>query len=102
MPSKQDPSDGLGEPELADVLVIGSGPIGATFARKLVDAGRKVLMIDVGEQYVTASGNVKSGSDFNQSDETYRRPQEEQRCCPEGHQLVHKVSIDASISCRPH
>jgi choline dehydrogenase-like flavoprotein len=38
--------------EQVDVLIIGSGPIGATFARTLVDAGKKVLMIDVGEQSV--------------------------------------------------
>ena len=35
-----------------DILIVGSGPIGATFARTLVDAGKKVLMIDVGEQSV--------------------------------------------------
>ena len=31
-----------------DVLIIGSGPIGAAYARKLVEAGRKVFMIDAG------------------------------------------------------
>lgn len=35
-----------------DVLVVGSGPIGATYARKLIDAGHKVLMVEAGSQYV--------------------------------------------------
>ena len=33
-----------------DVLVIGSGPVGCTFARKLVKAGKLVLLIDAGSQ----------------------------------------------------
>ena len=35
-----------------DVLIVGSGPIGAVFARRLVAAGVKVLMIDMGGQSV--------------------------------------------------
>lgn len=34
-----------------EVLVVGSGPTGATYARKLVDAGIEVLMIEIGAQY---------------------------------------------------
>jgi pyranose oxidase len=40
----------------ADVFIVGSGPIGATFARKLVEAGRRVLMVEAGPQYSARPG----------------------------------------------
>jgi pyranose oxidase len=33
-----------------DVLIVGAGPIGCVYARKLIESGRKVFMIDAGAQ----------------------------------------------------
>lgn len=43
--------DGRGALE-ADVLIVGSGPIGVVYARTIIDADKsiKVLMVDTGEQ----------------------------------------------------
>ncbi|KAF3223077.1 hypothetical protein TWF679_004275 [Orbilia oligospora] len=42
-----------------DVLIVGSGPIGAIYARKLVEAGHKVLMVDAGAQESEIPGEHK-------------------------------------------
>jgi pyranose oxidase len=40
----------------ADVLIVGSGPIGATYARVLVEAGMEVLLVDAGAQLSPTPG----------------------------------------------
>ncbi len=39
-----------------DVLIAGSGPVGCTFARRLVEAGRTVLMVEAGAQHSARPG----------------------------------------------
>ena len=46
-----------------DVLIMGSGPVGATFARMLVEGNpaKKILMVDLGAQLTAAPGmNAKN------------------------------------------
>lgn len=39
-----------------EVLIVGSGPIGCTFAHELVEGGMKVFMIDAGAQLSSEPG----------------------------------------------
>ncbi|KAL9072184.1 MAG: hypothetical protein Q9157_005196 [Trypethelium eluteriae] len=51
-----------------DVLVVGSGPVGATYARKLVDAGIEVLMVEIGSQENPIPGEHKKNAIAYQKD----------------------------------
>ncbi|KAJ7304641.1 putative pyranose oxidase [Mycena albidolilacea] len=51
-----------------DVFIAGSGPIGATFARCLVDAGYNVLMVELGDQDTRIPGEHKKNEIEYQKD----------------------------------
>ncbi|KAB8224543.1 hypothetical protein BDV33DRAFT_199579 [Aspergillus novoparasiticus] len=45
-----------------DVLIVGSGPIGATYAKILADAGKDVLMVETGTQESKIAGEHKKNA----------------------------------------
>ncbi|KAI1774533.1 hypothetical protein F4818DRAFT_442033 [Hypoxylon cercidicola] len=82
MPSPSLPGDGVlspweqrtkilkdqGRTKKTDVLIVGSGPIGAVYARTLVDNHVQVLMIDMGEQSSKRIGDHHKNSVAVQKD----------------------------------
>ncbi|KAJ7219746.1 putative pyranose oxidase [Mycena rebaudengoi] len=51
-----------------DVFIAGSGPIGATYARLLVDAGYSVVMVEIGDQETQYPGGHKKNEIVYQKD----------------------------------
>ncbi|CAL1708625.1 unnamed protein product [Somion occarium] len=54
-----------------DVFIAGSGPIGATFAKKCVDAGLRVLMTEIGAADSFTSKKEKGATAHSGHDETF-------------------------------
>jgi pyranose oxidase len=55
-------------PNHCDVLIVGSGLVGSTFARLLVEQGARVMMLDVGDFHSRLAGENRKNSWLNQRD----------------------------------
>ncbi|HKJ69379.1 MAG TPA: NAD(P)-binding protein, partial [bacterium] len=73
-----------------DVLIVGSGPVGSTFARKLVEEGRSVHMIDTGAKLSERPGEHLKNSFY------YQRNIDQFASVIRGH--LHSLSIPTSDS----
>ena len=73
------------EKKKVDVLIVGSGPVGCTFARKLHEKGRSVCMIDAGAKLSDVPGWHLKNSFL------YQRNVNEFTGVIEGH--LHKLSV---------
>lgn len=77
-----------------DVLIVGSGPIGATFARLLVEAGRNVIMIDSGKQLSDRPGEHLRNS--------FRYQQEPNMFTDTIMSQLEQYSVPTGLFFRPH
>lgn len=77
-----------------DVLIVGSGLLGAVYARTIYDADRsiRILMIDIGAQYFQRIGSLDSAClHLCQGHEIDWRPQKKQCRHPKGYWTIYKV-----------
>lgn len=76
-----------------DVLIVGSGPLGCTFARKLYEKGRSIFMIDVGAKLSQVPGWHLKNSFL------YQRNVNEFTGVIDGH--LHKLSVPPNRNAVP-
>ena len=87
-----------------DVLVVGSGPVGATFARTLAEGGRQVLMVDAGPRLSARPGeHLKNAFIYQHDVERFGalvRGQLHPLSAPAGHGAApdQLISIEAGVA----
>src|SRR5947209_16678923 len=73
-----------------DVLIVGTGPVGCTYARKLYDAGRAVHMVDIGAALSARPGEHLKNAFL------YQRNIDQFSSVIRGH--LHPLSIPSNLS----